>query len=163
MPEVNNEYLEGLQRRLQRGGAVSESEVHTVLAYSRILAQTLGEVQDKLAAFRQAPILSHDNTGTAVLTFQSGDISHDLAIILDYMPRYPRPETKPQAVVIYSRGSDVFLRHFDTLDNPAPTYRWDVYGDDFVSLEAAQRALITAPEPRPASVRFEFPLNKGLE
>lgn len=69
-------------------------------------------------------------------------------LILDYMPPYPRPDTKPQKVVVGFPSLDgeghLYLRHGNGV---LMRYFWDCYGDDFGSPEAALLALLQAPIP----------------
>lgn len=62
-------------------------------------------------------------------------------IIPNYIPPYPRPETKPRVVV---KCGDSFLRYSA---GPRQGFFWDVYGDDMMSVGLAFRALLEAPCP----------------
>lgn len=62
-------------------------------------------------------------------------------IIADYMPPYPRADTRPICVV---RFRDSFLRHSK---GPRQGHFWDMYGDDYLSPELALMALLEAPVP----------------
>jgi len=62
-------------------------------------------------------------------------------IIPDYMPPFPRDDTRPTCVV---RLGNLFLRHFL---GPRHGFGWDIYGDDMQSPELALVALASAPPP----------------
>lgn len=62
-------------------------------------------------------------------------------IIVDYMPPFPRPNTRPSVVV---RFEEVFLRHSK---GPLQGHSWDIYGDDYMTAELALIALLEAPIP----------------
>lgn len=62
-------------------------------------------------------------------------------IIPAYMPPFPRPDTKPIVVVKYDKS---FLRHSC---GPRQGFFWDLYGDDFMNVGLAFKALIEAPTP----------------
>lgn len=62
-------------------------------------------------------------------------------IIPDYMPPYPRPDTRPTCVV---KMGGSFLRYSH---GPVQGYFWDVYGDNFDKPEWALLALLHAPVP----------------
>jgi len=81
-------------------------------------------------------------------------------IIPDYMPRFPRPETQPTVQVRYNDGTEYppLLRYSV---GPLQGYFWDVYGEDFHSVELAILALSRAPAPRNVNpIRFTIPLRK---
>ena len=86
-------------------------------------------------------------------------------VILGYLPPFVRPEEARgfrRAVVVYDPKLDVFLRGpTGGFGSPreAGLLFWDVYGDDWVTVEAAYRALFSAPDPRPASSTFEIAIN----
>lgn len=65
----------------------------------------------------------------------------DAKIIPDYMPRYPRADTKPTVQVWYQ---DHGLRYSG---GPRQGFFWDAYGDDFINVGLAFRALMEAPPP----------------
>lgn len=67
-------------------------------------------------------------------------------IIEDYMPPYPRPDTRPRLVIRFNSTSDhkPFLRYSQ---GPRQGFLWDVYGDDFQTKELAVIALANAPAP----------------
>lgn len=67
-------------------------------------------------------------------------------IIPDYMPPFPRPETRPSVQVKCNGGTDhsLFLRYSK---GPKQGYFWDIYGDDMDSIELAVFALSQAPAP----------------
>lgn len=93
-----------------------------------------------------------------VLKFVSGQMTSDTRfyIILDYMPPYPRKDTVPQRVVVWCPDSDCMLR-FER--DPI----WDIYGDDYETVERAMAALAKAPEPRKPYVEFSIDLGKRKE
>lgn len=62
-------------------------------------------------------------------------------IIPDYMPPYPRPDTRPRCVVEF-RGQ--FLRYSC---GPRQRCFWDGYGDDFQTPGLALKALMEAECP----------------
>ena len=62
-------------------------------------------------------------------------------IVPDYMPPYPREDTRPKCVVRYK---DSFLRHSS---GPRQGHFWDCYGDDYITPELAFMALLEAPVP----------------
>jgi len=79
-------------------------------------------------------------------------------IILDYMPPYPRPETKPIVVVRYNDGTKYppYLRYSR---GPKQGWMWDIYGDDLQNWELAVIAISQAPAPvnvGPLEFRFKF-------
>lgn len=66
-------------------------------------------------------------------------------IIPDYMPPYPRKDTRPKVVVMFpNEHGDTFLRYSC---GPAQGFFWDVYGDNMQSVELAVFALSKAPIP----------------
>jgi hypothetical protein len=65
-------------------------------------------------------------------------------IIPNYMPPYPRPDTKP-TVVIRHKPSGLFLRYSK---GPRTGSFWDIYGEDFHDIELAKSELWKAPPPR---------------
>lgn len=91
-----------------------------------------------------------------VLKYVSGKMAMDTRayIVLDYMPPFPKKDTMPQKVVVWCPDSDCMLR-FE--DDPI----WDMYGDDYETVERALKALEKAPEPRKPYKTFTFPVNRG--
>lgn len=80
-----------------------------------------------------------------------------ITIIPDYMPPYPREDTRPTCQIRYQvEGSDdhdaQWLRYFE---GPIQGYFWDIYGSDFVRPELALLALTKAPPP-PATFGRKF-------
>lgn len=71
---------------------------------------------------------------------------HECKIIPDYMPPFPRKDTRPTCQIhyVYPDGSDVGLRYSR---GPLQGVSWDSYGDDFHSPELALVALSQAPAP----------------
>lgn len=67
----------------------------------------------------------------------------DCEIIRDYMPPFPRKDTRPTCQVRYI-PSDSFLRWSAGV---VQGYFWDLYGDDCLSPELALLALLRAPPP----------------
>lgn len=87
----------------------------------------------------------------------------DCEIIPDYMPPYPDKDTKPTLQIRYNNGSDhpPFLRYSE---GPAQGYFWDIYGNDFLTIELAIMALSKAPAPRNVSpITFKIPLGNKEE
>lgn len=68
-------------------------------------------------------------------------------IIPDYMPKYPREETRPSVQVRYNDGSEYppLLRYSK---GPKQGFFWDLYGEDMQTVELAILALSKAPTPR---------------
>lgn len=68
-----------------------------------------------------------------------------VVIITDYMPPFPRADTRPRTVVSW-RGANTtwFLRWSH---GPVQGYFWDAYGDDFLNLTLAMRAILFCDEP----------------
>jgi hypothetical protein len=71
---------------------------------------------------------------------------HECKIIPDYMPPYPRADTRSTCQVWYpyKDGSETGLRYSK---GPLQGYFWDNYGEDFHSPELALIALSQAPAP----------------
>jgi len=79
-------------------------------------------------------------------------------IILDYMPKYPREETRPTVQIRYNDGSEYppMLRYSR---GPKQGFFWDMYGEDMQSVELAILALAQAPTPRYVGpITFTIPL-----
>ncbi len=87
-----------------------------------------------------------------ILRYVSGKMVEEAenVILLDYIPPFPREDTKPEKVVVWNRVLDVFLR-FDV--NPI----WDVYGTDYETVERALAAIAQAPAPQKPYVAIAFP------
>jgi hypothetical protein len=79
-------------------------------------------------------------------------------IIPNYMPPYPRPDTRPTIQVSYGeddrQAHTPFLRvapkeggFFGPPGISSGNYFWDVYGTEFASIEEAQAAIAAAPPP----------------
>ena len=62
-------------------------------------------------------------------------------IIPQYMPPFPRPDTRPVLVV---RHGNSFLRYSR---GPRQGFFWDIYGDDLHTVGLALLALLEAPPP----------------
>lgn len=80
------------------------------------------------------------------------------AIITDYMPPFPRSDTRPRTVVKFNDGTEhpPFLRHSC---GPKQGFFWDIYGDDMQSIPLAILALSRAPYPRDVGpLVFRIPL-----
>jgi hypothetical protein len=87
-------------------------------------------------------------------------------VVVDYMPPYPRPDTKPTIVVRYdewflrrSRRSGQFMSSENT--GVQNGLFWDAYGDAFDSVEEATAAMTAAPavpEGKPY-LTFTIPLD----
>ena len=79
-------------------------------------------------------------------------------VIPDYMPPYPSEKTRPTLQIRFSFGPDddrVFLRYSH---GPKQGFLWDIYGDDFQSMELALLALSRAPTPQRACMTFNLKL-----
>jgi len=79
-------------------------------------------------------------------------------IIVDYMPPYPGKDTRPTLQIRFNDGSahPPFLRHSG---GPLQGFFWDIYGDDFQTVELAILALSQAPVPRYVGpITFTIPL-----
>lgn len=80
------------------------------------------------------------------------DWRNECVIIPNYMPPYPRPETKPACVVFHLK-TDSFLRFEDGTNNirsefsSSENYFWDVYGTNFQTIEFANEALEKTSKP----------------
>jgi hypothetical protein len=76
-------------------------------------------------------------------------------IIPDYMPPYPHKDTRPTVQIRYGEW---FLRYSK---EPSQNYFWDMYGEDFLSVELALVALQYAPAPPSGKpyASFEFELD----
>lgn len=82
----------------------------------------------------------------------------DCEIIPDYMPKYPREETRPTVQIRYNDGSEYapLLRYSK---GPKQGYFWDLYGEDMQTVELAIIALSEAPTPRYVGpITFTIPL-----
>jgi len=83
-------------------------------------------------------------------------------IIVDYV--YPNSKTdRPRTVIRYNDGSEhpPFLRHSA---GPLQGFFWDIYGDDFQSVELALLALAQAPVPvNVGPITFTIPLANRQE
>ena len=78
-------------------------------------------------------------------------------IIPDYMPPFPKLDTRPRVVVRHNNGTEypAFLRYSC---GPRQGFFWDVYGDDMKEVELAIIALSQAPTPRSvAPIVFKLP------
>lgn len=71
---------------------------------------------------------------------------HEVRIIPDYMPPFPREDTRPRCAVYftYKDGKEVGLRYSR---GPLQGFGWDTYSDDFHSPELALIAISQAPAP----------------
>lgn len=67
-------------------------------------------------------------------------------IIPDFMPKFPREDTRPTVQVRFNDGSDnpPRLRYSQ---GPKQGFFWDVYGEDMQTVELAVLALSQAPAP----------------
>jgi len=82
----------------------------------------------------------------------------DCSIIPDYMPKFPREETRPTVQVRYNDGSEYppLLRYSR---GPKQGFFWDLYGEDMQTVELAIIALSKAPTPRYVGpITFSIPL-----
>jgi hypothetical protein len=66
----------------------------------------------------------------------------DCEIVPNYMPPFPRADTKPRVIVRHRNGAS--LRYSA---GPRQGYYWDHYGDDMITVELAILALAEAPDP----------------
>jgi len=71
-------------------------------------------------------------------------------VVENYMPPFPRPDTKPSIQV---RWGDSFLRYARGVFQP---WFWDIYGDEFYSVQRAWLSVAQAPAPPSMTYR-----NKG--
>lgn len=87
-------------------------------------------------------------------------------IIVDYMPPFPRPDTRPSCQV---KIGDNFLRHSK---GPLQRHFWDIYGDDYQTPELALIALMQADPPfkwvrshadADGVVKISIPLQRPVE
>jgi hypothetical protein len=81
-------------------------------------------------------------------------------IIVDYMPPYPGKDTRPTLQIRFNDGTEhpPFLRHSG---GPLQGFFWDIYGDNFQTVELAILALSQAPVPRYVGpITFTIPLPK---
>ena len=81
-------------------------------------------------------------------------------IIPDYMPPFPRDDTRPKVVIRHNNGTEypAFLRHSK---GPKQGFSWDIYGDDMHDVELAIVALSQAPYPRSvAPLVFKLPVGQ---
>lgn len=95
-------------------------------------------------------LISLEKLLDAMLSTSHGNVNQWMQlveIIPDYMPPYPRPETKPTCVV---RFRDSFLRYSKGVRQG---YFWDGCGDDMLSPEWALLAVLQAPVPPSALVK----------
>lgn len=100
------------------------------------------------------------NTERLVEYLLTEDWHSECEIIPDYMPPYPREDTRPTVVVRHNNGTKypAFLRYSK---GPRQGFSWDIYGDDFHNPELALIALSQAPTPRSvAPYTFTIPLGK---
>lgn len=73
---------------------------------------------------------------------------YECKIICDFLPPCSRHDTKPK-LVVYHPYYESFLRYSR---GPHSVPAWDVYGDDFQTVELALIALMNAPAPHCGSV-----------
>ncbi len=69
------------------------------------------------------------------------------SIVVDWMPRFPQPDTKPICVVRIRgvrQDNESFLRYSK---GPRQGFHWDVYPDHMLTPEVALVALLSAPVP----------------
>ena len=85
---------------------------------------------------------------------------HECVIIPDYMPPYPKENTKPRCVVMYvgKKGDETFLRHSN---GPLTGTSWDCYGDDFLNPELALFELSKASPPHNVTGGLSSTYSKG--
>jgi hypothetical protein len=79
-------------------------------------------------------------------------------IIADYMPKFPREDTRPTVQVRYNDGTEYppMLRYSR---GPKQGFFWDIYGEDMQTVELAIIALSKAPTPRYVGpIVFSIPL-----
>lgn len=77
-------------------------------------------------------------------------------IVPDYMPPYPRPDTRPAVVVRYNDGTEYSpMLRFNR--GPKQGFGWYIHGDDMQTVELAVIALSQAPAPL---LVFHLPLSK---
>lgn len=71
-------------------------------------------------------------------------------IVQDYMPPYPRKDTKPRLVVRYPYVNEKDEQNHSYLRysvGPKQGFLWDIYGDDMQNVALAFKALCEAPTP----------------
>lgn len=79
-------------------------------------------------------------------------------IIPDYMPPYPREDTKPTVQVRFNNGTK-YPPRLRYSQGPKQGFFWDIYGEDFHNPELAIVALSQAPAPVDVSpITFTIPL-----
>lgn len=98
----------------------------------------------KKMAIRQDP--AQFNMDKLVRLLLTQHWMHECEIVPDYMPPFPREDTRPTCQVryVYDSGEETFLRHGG---GPLQGYFWDVYGSDMHSPELALIAISMAPAP----------------
>lgn len=87
------------------------------------------------------------------------DWHQKVTIILDYLPKYPRGDTRPIVAIRYEDGTEhpPFLRYSK---GPKQGFFWDLYGEDFQSEALALIAINHAPHPRNVGpITFMVPLS----
>lgn len=86
------------------------------------------------------------------------DWHNSCEIIPDYMPKFPREDTRPSVIVRCNNHPEypAYLRHSA---GPKQGFFWDTYGDNFLTPELALIALSQAPFPRSvAPITFTLPI-----
>lgn len=98
----------------------------------------------KKMAIRQNPAQFHMPKLLALLLTQHW--MHECQIIPDYMPQFPREDTKPTCQVCFTNdgGTQWFIRYSN---GPLQGYFWDIYGDDLHSPEMALIAISKSIAP----------------
>lgn len=84
-------------------------------------------------------------------------------IITDYMPPFPREDTRP-SVQVRCNNHDKYPAYLRHSCGPKQGFFWDIYGDDMQTAELALLALSQAPAPRSvAPMTFTIPLGNWNE
>jgi hypothetical protein len=113
-------------------------------------------VKRKLATF----INMIDETSEAILARHPDTLIHEAVafievkaeIIENYMPPFPRADTKPITAI---RCGEWFLRYSK---GPKTGSFWDMYGEDYQSVELAREELVKAPPVPTHKPYLEFKL-----
>ena len=88
---------------------------------------------------------------------------NDCEIIVDYMPPFPNPDTKPTIQVKYNDGSE-YPPHLRYSRGPKQGFFWDIYGEDMYSVELAIVAISQAPAPiNCCPIEFKIPIRMGMK
>lgn len=84
-------------------------------------------------------------------------------IIPDYMPPYPREDTRPTIQIQYDDGTE-YKPRLRYSKGPQQGYFWDIYGEDMQTIELAVWAISQAPAPvNVGPITFRIPLASAAE